>query len=316
MAHQIESMFSARELPWHGLGIVTENTLTRADAIIQSGLNWTVSKRPLFLNDNGNLGLQALEAFAVTRDTDNAILGVVGEGYNAIQNEESFDFAEALLAEGATFETAGSLFGGKRIFICAKLRETDILDDKVGEYLVLANSFDGTMPFTGMITPIRVVCNNTLKLAGASASRIVKLRHTKNISDKVDQARKILSMAHKYTDQIKLEAERMFAIPFGDKALDAFTDRIFGVGEDASTRAKNMAETNRELFEEALLQPDIQNFSGTAWGTFQALADVDSHRPAPREGETSKHRNFFRVIEGDNWLENSTKLMLEMADAI
>jgi phage/plasmid-like protein (TIGR03299 family) len=315
MAHQIESMFSARELPWHGLGIVTADTLNKSDAIIQSGLDWTVSKRELYLGDNGNLGLQALEAFAVTRDTDSAILGIVGEGYNPIQNSESFDFAEALLAEGATFETAGSLFGGKRIFICAKLRETDILDDKVGEYLVLANSFDGTMPFTGMITPIRVVCNNTLKLAGAQASRIVKLRHTKNVGDKVDQARKILSLAHKYTDQIKLEAERMVAIGFDNRILDDFTNRIFGVTDDASTRAKNLAETGRELFEEALNRPDIRNFSGTAWGTFQALADVDSHKPAPREGEISKHRNFFRVIEGDNWLENSTKLMLEMADA-
>lgn len=311
-----DTLFS-RDTPWHGLGNVTGKVLNMKEALVKSGLDWLVEKRPLFFPGSGGIYHDSLEAFGIVRVTDEKLLGVHGEGYNPIQNEESFEFCETLLQEGATYETAGSLFGGKRIFITANLRSIDILGDSVDEFLVLANSHDGSMPMTGMITPIRVVCNNTLRMAIDNARRIVKIRHTKNAADRIDLARQILGLAHKYTDKIKENAEKMFTIEFNGTLLDSFIDKVFGFEQEddsVSTRMKNQLESQRDQFVECLQAPDIENFGGTAWGVFQALSDFDSHRPVPRESQNSKDRNFLRIIDGNNtWLEDKTKLMLEMA---
>jgi phage/plasmid-like protein (TIGR03299 family) len=310
-----DTMFS-REVPWHGMGNITGKVLSMKEALVQSGLDWQVEKRPLFFPDSGGIYHDSLEAFGIVRVTDEKLLGVHGEGYNPIQNEESFEFCETLLQEGATYETAGSLFGGKRIFITANLRSIDILGDSIDEFLVLANSHDGSMPMTGMITPIRVVCNNTLRMAIDNARRIVKIRHTKNAVDRIDLARQILGLAHKYTDKIKENAEKMVTIEFNGNKLDSFIDKVFGFDEEeekTSVRMKNQLESQRDQFVQCLQAPDIENFGGTAWGVFQALSDFDSHRPVPRESQNSKDRNFLRIIDGNNtWLEDKTKLMLDM----
>ncbi len=313
-----DTMFSARVMPWHGMGKVTSKALNMNEALIDSGLNWKVEKRPLFFPGSGGIYHDSLEAFGIVRVSDEKLLGVHGEGYNPIQNEESFEFCETLLQEGATYETAGSLFGGKRIFITANLRSIDILGDSVNEYLVLANSHDGSMPMTGMITPIRVVCNNTLRMAVSEATRIVKIRHTKNAVDRIDLARQILGLAHKYTDKIRENAEKMFTIEFNGNKLDNFIDKVFGYDEGdekTSSRKKNQIDSQRDQFVTCLQAPDLENFGGTAWGVFQALSDFDSHRPVPRDSQNSKDRNFLRIIDGNNdWLEQKTKLMLEMAE--
>jgi phage/plasmid-like protein (TIGR03299 family) len=321
MASQIEqddTQFSARTMPWHGMAKVSDKALNMKEALIYSGLDWKVEKRPLFFPGSGGIYHDSLEAFGIVRVTDEKLLGVHGEGYNPIQNEESFEFCETLLQEGATYETAGSLFGGKRIFITANLRSIDILGDSVNEYLVLANSHDGSMPMTGMITPIRVVCNNTLRMAISEAKRIVKIRHTKNAVDRIDLARQILGLAHKYTDKIRENAEKMFTIEFNGNKLDNFIDKVFGYDEKdetVSSRMKNQIDSQRDQFVECLQAPDLENFGGTAWGVFQALSDFDSHRPVPRDSQNSKDRNFLRIIDGNNdWLEQKTKLMLEMAE--
>lgn len=322
MSANLESMFS-RNKPWHDFANVTGKALNGADARIAGGIDWLVEKRPLYFQSMGiteKIGisyLPAFDAFSVVRLSDEKHLGVVGAQYNPIQNFETSDFSDALLQEGAEYETAGSLFEGKKIFFCAKLRTIDILGSETSEYLVVCNSHDGSSPFMAFITPICVVCSNTLRMAINGASRMVRLRHTKNVADRVDDARMVLSLAHKYTDKMKVEAERMFQIPFAGKLLDQFVDRVFGVPEDGdkelATRTKNLMETQEMAFGRALIAPDLENFRGTAWGVYQALADFDSHREVARDNPISKDRNFMRIIEGNNWLEDKTKMMLEMA---
>ena len=316
MAHQIETFFG-REQAWHGLGTITGKNETSSDAIKLAGLDWTVKKVPLFFPSDDEKMLPTLEAFGVIRSSDEKCLGIVGEGYNPVMNYETFEFGDALLHEvtdgDAKYVTAGSLFGGKRIFICAELGEKTILGDIVKNNLILTNSFDGSSPFTGLISPTRVVCANTLKMALKNASRIIKIRHTKNLADRVTQAQQVLGLAHKYLDKINEKAEEMVRIPFGGNILDEFIEKVFGVKEDDSTRTKNGQEKNLTQFVRALNQDDVANFRGTAWGVYQALSDFDSHREVARDNQTSKDRNFLRIVGDDTWLESKTNLMLEMA---
>ena len=147
MPANVESMFSAVETPWHRLGVVTDNPLDSADAIGQAGLDWTVSVRPMvtFTDDNETEGhlIDIPNHFATVRDTDNAVLGVVGNRYTPIQNVECFNFLDNVLDDyDATYETAGSLDNGKVVWMLLNLnKDIAVGDDVTIPYLLLSNRY-------------------------------------------------------------------------------------------------------------------------------------------------------------------------------
>ena len=99
------------------------------------------------------------------RDKDRKVLGVVSDRYKIVQNEEAFAFTDTLLGEGVRYETAGSLQGGKKVWMLAHLpHEYIISGERISPYLVFFNSHDGSGAIKAAITPIRVVCQNTLNL--------------------------------------------------------------------------------------------------------------------------------------------------------
>ena len=130
MPHEIETMFSARIPAWHKLGTVTEGALNSADAIVQAGLDWTVSTRGLMAYETGNLttDFQSLvevpDYYATVRDTDDSVLGVVGRRYTPIQNLECFNFMDTVVDDSdAYYETASSLYGGKVVWMLLNLNK-------------------------------------------------------------------------------------------------------------------------------------------------------------------------------------------------
>ena len=107
------------------------------------------------------------------RDIDNAALGIVSDRYKVVQNEDAFRFTDDLLGEGVSYETAGSLQGGRKVWMLAKMPHRYIIaGDEIAPYLVVMNSHDGSSGIKVAMTPIRVVCQNTLNLALNSAKRI------------------------------------------------------------------------------------------------------------------------------------------------
>lgn len=141
MSAEVESMFYVRTTPWHGLGTRVEEALTVEDALQKSGLDWEVQKRAV-QTDQGQLiaGYQAN-----VRSTDQKVLGIVSDRYRIVQNREAFDFTNALLGDGVRFETAGSLFDGKKVWLMARLPEKYIISgDEISPYLVFSNGHDGT----------------------------------------------------------------------------------------------------------------------------------------------------------------------------
>jgi len=125
--HEIEtvnnqaSTFSVREVPWHGLGTILDNPPTIEEAIKLAGLDWTVSMQPTYCKVDGND--VKLPNRAVVRSTDRKVLGVVGPTYEPLQNAAAFQFFQPVIDEGhVTLETAGSLKGGQRVWILAKVK--------------------------------------------------------------------------------------------------------------------------------------------------------------------------------------------------
>ena len=172
MTHAIETLFYTREKPWHGQGVMVQEAPTSADALHLAGLDWIVEPKPVFVESNGIFGttMEPIPGFvANTRNTDGHVLGIVTNSYKIIQNVDAFAFTDNLISGDVHYETAGSLAQGKRVWLLAKLPETEIVGDKTEQYLVFTNTFDGSGSVKVACTPVRVVCQNTLNYALQSA---------------------------------------------------------------------------------------------------------------------------------------------------
>lgn len=191
MPANVETMFSVRETPWHGLGRIIMDAPASREALELAGLDWQVESRNIY----SGTGAMIPGYRANVRSTDDAVLGVVSDRYRIVQNEEAFQFTDDLLGEGVTYETAGSLQGGKKVWMLARLpRKYLIAGDQVEPYLVIFNSHDGSSGVKVAMTPIRVVCQNTLNLALNTAKRSWTARHTENVLFRVQDARETLQL--------------------------------------------------------------------------------------------------------------------------
>jgi len=173
-------MIYVGDIPWHELGIALETApASVAEAITAADLGWTVEKQPLFLAD----GTQ-VDRWAVRRLSDNRVLGTVGPDYTCIQNADAFSPLDPFLKAGvATIETAGSLKGGSRVWMLAKVNRADMQiaeGDTVAKYLLATTGHDGMSSFRLAITPIRVVCMNTLSAAINGKSDTIRFSHFKD----------------------------------------------------------------------------------------------------------------------------------------
>ena len=197
MAANVETMFSVREKPWHGLGRIVAEAPTSKEALKLAGLDWKVVQEPIYTELH-----RVVEGYkANVRDSDRKVLGVVSDRYKVVQNADAFSFTDELLGKGVRYETAGSLQEGKKVWLLARLpREYIIGGERISPYLVFSNTHDGSGSVKVAVTPVRVVCNNTLNLALSTASRSFSMVHTGNIQDKIQEAKDTLFMAEKYMD--------------------------------------------------------------------------------------------------------------------
>ena len=201
MAANVETMFYVREKPWHGLGTMVLEAPTSERALIAAGLNWKVRQEPIYVGEH-----EWIRGYkANVRDSDERVLGVVTDRYKVVQNDEAFAFTDSLLGEGVRYETAGSLQDGRKVWLLARMpQEYLIAGEQVSPYLVFQNSHDGMGAIKVAMTPIRVVCNNTLNLALQSAERIWSVKHVGELRQKMQEARDTLFRAEQYmTDLAK-----------------------------------------------------------------------------------------------------------------
>ena len=206
MAANVETMFSVREKPWHGLGTVVAEAPTSADALRLAGLDWLVVQEPIYTESS-----ELVEGYRVNvRDRDRKVLWVVSERYKVVQNTDAFSFTDELLGKGVRYETAGSLQEGKKVWLLARMpHEYIIAGERISLYLVFSNIHDGSGSVKVAITPIRVVCNNTLNLALRTAKRSFSMVHTGNIRVKIQEAKDTLFLAEEYMDCLGIEFEQL-----------------------------------------------------------------------------------------------------------
>ena len=223
---------------------------------------------------------------ATLREDTGDVLGIVSDEYEVVDNRDAFRFLDALIGSELHFETAGSLWGGRRVWCLARLPgHVELGGDLSATYIYVANSHDGSMAVTAAVTPIRVVCANTLGAAlrqaehGASAQRTFRFRHTGNLQTKFAEARQVLGMTIDYQRQFKALADRLALQPFSEAALEHRVLRyLWVVDDDTGPRAR----ANRERAIERVLAiyrgrgaagDTTGNSPRSKWTAFNAIAE-------------------------------------------
>lgn len=308
MAALVESLFYVRETPWHGQGLRVEDAPTSEDAIRLAGLDWEVQQQPIYLAD----GTEIKGNYANVRSTDQKPLGIVGERYKIVQNTEAFAFTDALLGEGVQYETAGSLKDGKVIWLLARMPETiEILGDKVDPYMVFTNTHDGSGAVRVCMTPIRVVCNNTLNAAMRGAKRVWSARHTGSVTNKLDDARETLQFANQYIEATKQTFEDLHKVKLSDFGLYKTINNIIPITENMTDRQKANQQAIRDdilyRYNEA---PDLKVLDKTGARLVHAVADTTSHMAPLRETKNYKENHFKRTLDGNDILDRTVATLL------
>lgn len=286
MAHEVESLMLFKEKAWHGLGTIVQEAPTSDDALRLAGLDWIVSPDRVAVRGKEVPGYQAN-----IRESDGQVLGITSTKYKIVQNREAFSFLDSIVGGSLTFESAGSLQGGRRVFMLGQLAPRMILGDKFASYILFTHTFDGLSKMRVALTPTRVVCMNTLRLGLKTATRTWATAHRGDIQSKVKAAREALTLEDIYFRGLGQEAELLATTPVLEKGLiDAFFSPELVEGK----LAKKAVERNRDVFVAALRSDNLANFRGTAWAAVQAAADVESHFvPARRTVRFNERRLEF-----------------------
>ena len=295
MAHEIESFASLREPAWHGLGVVFNEEKTTAEMLDTANLsNWNVRLEDLEIpshleSDKSYQYVIRTNPFN-TEQTD--VLGVVGQRYVPLQNEDLFSFGDNILDGGGRWETAGSLRGGRVVFGSLALERETILDpngvaDKVKTYLLVNTSHDGSIAIQASITPVRVVCANTLNLALNSIKKkngvkqSFKIRHTQTAEGKIQIAREALGLANKYMDEFDKMAHAMIEQEVNAKMFNDIILAAYPKPEKDSKGAVKKWENKINLINDIYTGEFNGMIAGTAWGAFNALTErLDWYRSA------------------------------------
>ena len=306
MSANVETMMYVRNKPWHGLGTLVPEAPTSADALRFAGLDWSVRQEPVYNARGGVIpGYKSN-----VRDTDGSVLGIVGDRYKVVQNIDAFNFTDDLIGGEVRYETAGSLRDGKQIWLLAKMPERKVAGDAVEPYLCFTNSHDGSGGLKVCMTPIRVVCNNTLNLALGSAKRIWGMRHTENVHERLAEARDCLGLADQYMEGLVQYADRAANTILFDRDIKAILDELFPISEQSSPREKATAEKCRNEFMVCYFAPDIKQFRNTAWGVINAASDLATHSMPHRNTKNYAENNWARVMDGHAIIDKTVRLAM------
>ena len=307
MSANVETMFYTREKPWHGLGVRVEEAPASADALRMAGLDWEVLQEAIYTNAGDKISGYK----ANVRSTDRKVLGVVTDRYKVIQNAEAFEFTDSLLGSGVRYETAGSLSDGKKVWLLARLpREYIIGGERISPYLVFSNTHDGSGAVRVAVTPIRVVCNNTLNLALDSAKRSWSMVHTGDIKGKIQEAKDTLFMAEEYMDNLGKEFERLRKIQMSDEQVKDFIELLLPLEKNATlTQLRNIKKLREDMASRYFDAPDLQHVGNNAYRFVNAVSDFATHANPLRRTANYNENLFARTVDGNPLIDRAYQMV-------
>lgn len=291
--------------PWHKLGIQFENEFTSAEAIAAARLDYPVLKEQLYRlrPDLGTGRVEPTEAYATINGHTQEVLGVVGDGYEVLQNQEAFDFFDILLKEsGGKLQTAGAIGRGEKVWMLAKLPEVfyPIAGDGVEKYLLGTTSHDGTTKTEVRFTDIRVVCQNTFNLAMRGARGVISIRHTSNMRQKLEMAAMVMLRYKEHFDLVGESFSKLASVRVDDAWIDEYLERMIGNPINVvDGRGRTIMENKIRIIEGRLntgMGVDLPGVAGTAWWALNSMiefADYDMKTKGQAADETKRTQSLL-----------------------
>lgn len=327
MAHMLEvngagkaSMGYIGATPWHGLGTAIPESLAYEGEAFQKecGLDWEANKRQLYRKVGDNL--VPAQAWEVVRSTDGAVLAdMVGARFTIVQNRDAFKWFQPWLdSKQAALHTAGALFEGSRIWVLAKLNRDPMeiaAGDIVEKYILLSHSHDGSLALRVGFTPIRVVCWNTLSMAhGADASKLIRLKHTKNVHVNLDNLRDMMNLMDQEFEATAEQYRLLATKSINQADVRKYVKRVFELDgmDDISTRQTNIFLKVEELME-AGKGNNLPSVKGTYWAAYNGVTEYLSYE----SGRNADNRlNALWFGQGSNMNQRALQAAVEMATGL
>lgn len=315
MPAEIETLFYTKEPPWHGLGTyVGDNPILSKEAIIKAGLDWTVEKQELYASQDQVNSQLVPSHKAIVRTSDQSILGVVGNRYMPVQNIEAFDFMDSLVEEGQMrYHTAGSLHGGQKIWLLGKIGDLEVVpQDKLDHYLFLYNSHDGSSALRVLFTTVRVVCANTAQIAlQQNVGEGIRVHHTKNIKEKIQQAKHILGIAQRGFNEFNTWATGAVKTQLTANQWNELLEKVVPMPpahlktKRVETTRQNIRDEISKLYYDGTGQ-DIPGVAGTGWAAYNAIVEYSNYYRRTRGGNQQMKRFEGSLFGGSNKMIQKT----------
>ena len=279
---------TTRTATWTNIGSNIRKASTVQEALELSGLNYTVEKVPVYLDN----GLQVPGAFCTKREDSDVTYGVVGSQFEIVQNIEGFDFINNMIPEGLKFLKAGE--NKKFIYIIAQLPSIDVLGDEVAPHIIFQNSHSGSTTLKATIAPLRIVCENQFNMTFKNANNKISLRHTKSIKGRLHTAQEVLIQSSEYLSEFQKSALLMAQKKVSKSQVDDLMDKIFYIKEEFTPTQVRRVEEKRDKFLKAYQAEDNQNFIGTQWGLVNAYTDFVTHKELRKDTPQALENHFIK----------------------
>ena len=306
-------MFDSRRVYNDGQGVSVTGAKDSASVMQIAGLNYNVIKTGIMTVD----GIPIPDKFATLRDDNNAVLGVVGKQYTIVQNAESFAFTDDLVGMGLQYETAGYFGKGERVWLEGILPgEYQFLGDRITPYVVFMNTHDGSGAVKVALTPVRVICSNTLNMAIRSAKRCFSFVHKGSISARMDEARQVLGLADTYMSALNKEMEKLALVKISPIQFEKIVLPTLIKIDDTMTQRQvdQRMEQRAELRFRYREAPDLQGYGNNGARVIHAVADFVDHTEPVRATANWKENRFANQVEkGNAMLDQARDLVLSIA---
>lgn len=324
------SFVSHKEVAWHTLGTIVENAMTSEEAIHLANLDYEIKKDRVGLlypdEITGKTKAKVIHnQFATYRDDTKDIFGIVSDRYEVVQNTTVFQFMDSIVGKDkAIYETAGALGNGEVVFITAKLPYHIRIsgNDVIENYLVVSNGHDGKTSVNIFLTPIRVVCQNTLALGLNRSKLTINLKHTQGVNFKLEDAYKILNITSTITSETQDLLQKLSKVKVTDERVDNYfkslvlsKDEYLQLVNDKlkienasfiSTRKKNVINDIYKYYQIGVGQEGIQ---GTAYGAYNA---VNGYISNVKKYTNDSAKMSSLVLGGADYTFNNKALELAM----
>lgn len=307
-----------RRLLWEGLGEDVSGANSAYEVCKLAGLDYKVETESIFTADGEKIpNMVCTRRYDIEGDVEipSTVYGVVTERYNPVQNYEGFDFIDTLFHhDGFEVETAGQFDDGKIVWVEARLPKRSMAGEDIDPYLVFTNRHDGKGSVRIFLTPVRIICKNTLNYAIKKAQgRTFSVRHTTTAQQKLEAAKETLENYYLYLGEMEKVIEQQKSILLEDKHLDQMINTLLQFKETDSDRTKQRVLANRQELKSYYYASDLDGYEKSAFRFMNAVSDWATHRAPARQTANYASNLFQKTLDGNEYIDAAYTIIDEFA---